>query len=164
MNDRDLLNWERPRASSGEWKSWPGGHVIFHVFVITITESRNSLSRKVEIVEVESREHRHSTVCLHYTSNSSNYAYVIRVGRVHTFVLNPPRHSVLSNVIIFLSVIPRNYWLHVLTCLGFLGVLEVRFDLIVSAIAEAATRLNLSSCSCFYMKMTPMITNPSMRP
>jgi len=39
-------------------------------------------------------------------------------------------------------------------------VLQVQFDLILSVIPEAATRLDSTSCSSFYMKMTLMVTKP----
>jgi hypothetical protein len=42
-------------------------------------------------------------------------------------------------------------------------VLQVQFDLILSVIPEAATRLDSTSCRYFYMKMTPMITKPQVR-
>ena len=37
---------------------------------------------------------------------------------------------------------------------------QVHFDLILSVIPEAATRLDSTSCSSFYLKMTPMVTKP----
>jgi len=39
-------------------------------------------------------------------------------------------------------------------------VLQVHFDLILSVIPEAATRLHSTSCVSFYMKMIPMVTKP----